>query len=87
MSFLSGSVGGGLQAVILMKRRIISKVHITYLSTLIIVYNVFMLSGSVGEGLQVVILMKRRIINEILTTYLPTLLILIIVYSTNFFKA
>ena len=34
-----------------------------------------------------VIILKRRIMNEIMTTYLPTILILIIVYTTNFFKA
>lgn len=40
-----------------------------------------------SQGLQVLIVMKRRIMNELMTTYLPTLLILIIVYTTNFFKA
>ena len=33
------------------------------------------------------VILKRRIMNELMTTYLPTILILIIVYTTNFFKA
>ena len=31
--------------------------------------------------------LKRKVVTELMTTYLPTILILIIVYTTNFFKA
>ena len=45
------------------------------------------LLGAPSEGAQMVFILKRRIMNELMTTYLPTVLILIIVYTTNFFKA
>ena len=43
--------------------------------------------GAPAEGIQMVIILRRRIMNELMTTYLPSVLILIIVYTTNFFKA
>ena len=50
-------------------------------------FNIFSNIGAPSDGINMVIILKRRIMNEIMTTYLPTILILIIVYTTNFFKA